>query len=214
MSTIVIRNRKLNGLLSLSVEARQRAAKHLKSVGIDVERFPRLIWPDDAVSAYQKHRLAPWQYTTRKDLRLHRQKNAKHVLWVKRECGVTKRQPLYVWVFWCPAVFIGWHTYLIGKNVSYLIGKNVSYSPTVRNNDKATIAKLLELFPLVDPMLFGEPDWDKWMAEFVKRYPRGRRHGKPYGKAPVWAEVDGSNIKRIVSRAEWPEVCREQVYPK
>ena len=31
---------------------------------------------------------------------------------------------------------------------------------------------------------------------------------KPQGKAPIWAEVKGSSIVRILDRAEWPEVNR------
>jgi len=203
MSTIVIRskNKHTKGLLELSDDARRRAREHLKSVGIRVEELQPLIWPEDAVSAYREHMYAPWKFTLKSDILRQRRERMEHHLWWKREYNVTHRRPLYVWVFWCPGVggfaFRGWWTYLIGKNISY--------SPAFRNNDRKTISRLMELFPLIEPKLFGPPNLDEWMAEFVRRYQRGYWCGKPQGKSPIWAEVQGSNIRRLLNRVEWPE---------
>lgn len=199
MCTVVIRskNKHAKGLLRLSEEARRRAREHLKSAGYDVDRIQPLVWPDDAVSAHRKHRYAPWEFVTNADVRRQRQKRMESILWWKREYGVVRRMPLYVWVFRCPGwVFGGWYTYIIGTNISFALN--------FRGYAKSMIAQLMQLFPLIEPTLFGPPDLDKWMAEFVKRYQRGTWCGKPQGKAPVWAEVEGTHIKRIIGRAQWP----------
>jgi hypothetical protein len=222
MCTVVIRskNKHTKGLFSLSDDARRRAREHLKSVGYDVDGIQPLIWPDDAVEASRKHIYAPWEFVTKADVRRSRQERMKRILWWKREYGVVRRRALYVWVFRCPGwVYEGWYTYLIGTNISCALN--------FRGNNESLIARLMELFPLVGPtrLLFedrsggpaasapassfrrqergGLPDLDKWMAEFVKRYQRGTWCGRPQGKSPVWAEVEGTHIKRIIGRAEW-----------
>ena len=199
MTTIVIRGKKpYRGFFALSDDARRRTREYLKSAGYDVDRIPPLIWPDDAVSASQKHSYAPWEYVTKQDVRRKRQERMKKILWWKREYGVVERRPLYVWVFRCPGwVYEGWYTYIIGTNIECALN--------FRGNAESLIAQLMKLYPLVEPMLYGPPDLDKWMAEFVRCYRRGTWCGKPQGKAPVWAEVEGTHIKRILGRAEWPK---------
>jgi len=204
MSTVVIRNRKKPSgpLFNLSDEARERAKKHLKEVaGIDVEKLPHLIWPDDAVSAYQEHTYAPWKFTTKDDIKRKRQENAKRVLYWKRDSGIIRRKPVYVWVFWVPGwLFGGWWTYLIGRGVEHG-GKYQT------NSD--LILQAMKMFPVVESTLFDvEEGWkerEKWMIAFAKRYQRGARAGKPQGKAPIWAEIQGNQIIRLLDRAEWPE---------
>jgi hypothetical protein len=61
----------------------------------------------------------------------------------------------------------------------------------------------MELFPLVEPTLFGPPSIEDWKIKFSKQYQRGRHCGKPQGKAAVWAEVRGSSVVEILGRAEW-----------
>ena len=200
MSTVVIRsrNKQAKGLFNLSDDARRQAKEYLKSAGYDVERIQPLIWPDDAVSAYREHGYAPWQFTTKADVRRKRQEDAKHVLWFKREYGVVHKRALYVWVFFCPGInnffFRGWYTYLEGVDISCGVDRR----------DEGMISKIMELFPLVEQPLFGQPNLDEWMKRFVKKYRRGTWCGKPQGKSPVWAEVQGSSIKRLLGRAEWP----------
>lgn len=203
MSCVVIRSKNgSKGGFCLSDEARQRGIEHLKSEGIRMEDVPPLIWPEDAVSAYQEHMYAPWEYTTRTDIRRRRQKAAKKELIYLREDGVSRRRALYVWVFWCPGVdgfvFRGWWTYLVGIGRYYRGG---GYKGQVEGKLQDD---LLRMFPLTEPNLF-ELNWDKWMAEFVKRFPKGRWGGKPQGKVPIWAEIQGGSVKRILSRAEWPK---------
>ena len=182
----------------MSEDARKRAREHLISLGYKPEELQPIVWPDDAVSASRKHRYAPWEFVTKADIRRKRQERMKRILWWKREYGVCRRRPLYVWVFRCPGwVYEGWYTYLIGTNISCAMN--------FRGNNERLIARLMQLFPLIEPKLFGPPDLDKWMAEFVRRYRRGTWCGKPQGKAPVWVEVEGTRIKRILARAEWPE---------
>jgi len=201
MSTVVIRskNKHKKGILNLSDDAQRRAREYLKSAGYAVEKIQPLIWPEDAVSASRTHMYAPWQFTTKADVLRERRKRMEYHLWFKREYGVIQRRPLYVWVFWCPGFFgfayRGWWLYLIGRGIS---------SSKYLEKGKKTVARLMELFPLVEPNLFGPPDLEKWKSEFVKRYKRGRWCGKPQGKAPVWAEIKGDRIERILSRAEWP----------
>ncbi|MCK4819507.1 hypothetical protein KA005_27315 [bacterium] len=204
MSCIVIRNKKKpNGFpLKLSDEARRRARKDLKDRGVDVDRISLLVWPEDAVSAYQKHVWAPWQYTTKADIRRKRQEDAKQALWFKREYGTVYRRALYVWAFYVPGFFFsGWWIYLVGIGHDYHGG---GYKGQVDGN---LLDNLLRLFPLVEPDLF-ETNCDKWIAEFVKRYQKGRRGGKPQGKALVWAQIKDGYVERILSKAELPNTER------
>ena len=213
MSIIVLRNRdkNANGFFSLSDDARRRAREHLKSVGIVVEKTHPLIWPDDAVSAYRSHMYAPWEFTTKADILREKRKRMEQCLWWKREHGVVRRKPLYVWVFWCPGAFgfafKGWWTYLIGLKGEYHGG---GHKGEVRGD---LFNQIKKMFPVVDPILFDTDDWkedERWMEAFVRRYQRGKWGGKPQGKAPVWAEVQGDNLIKILGRAEWPVQSRKE----
>ena len=136
------------------------------------------------------------------DVKQGRRERQKAILEQKRSpYDQIQKKPLYVWVFWCPGIndfiFKGWWTYFVGLGRDYHGG---GYKGEVAGRLKDD---LLRLFPLVEPNLF-ETNWDEWMKRFVKKYQRGRWCGKPQGKSPVWAEVQGGSIKRILGRAEWP----------
>ncbi len=117
--------------------------------------------------------------------------------------GVIERKPLYVWVFWCPGIngfiFRGWWIYLRGNGRDYHGG---GYKGQV---DGKLLDDLLRLFPLVERTLFGLDwrDWKTWMIRFVKKYHRGNCCGRRQGKAPVWCEVKGNYVQRILSKTEW-----------
>ena len=119
----------------------------------------------------------------------------------RSDYDVTYKKPLYVWVFWCPGVggfaFRGWWTYFVGLGRDYHGGGYKGEADGKLKDD------LLRLFPLTGPNLF-ETNWDEWMKRFVKKYRRGTWCGKPQGKSPVWAEVQGGRIKRLLGMAEWP----------
>jgi len=188
--------------ISLSDDARRRATAHLISLGYREKQLQPIVWPEDAVSAYRRNIILPWEFTTNADLKRRRQERAKKILWWKREYGVIYRRPLYVWVFWCPGIsgiFEGWWTYIIGRGVEHG-GKYTQ--------DSDLILRAMELFPMSESVLFGiEEDWqqrERWMKEFAKRYQRGVRCGKPQGKAPIWAKVEGNSIVKILGRAQWP----------
>lgn len=205
MSTVVIRSKNKDKDLVAGIvmtdEKRRRIREHLISAGIRVDRLQPLIWPEGAVSAYHPHMYAPWEYTTKADiLRRKRERRDRHRIWM--ESQITHRRPLYIWVFWCPGIsgfFEGWWTYIIGCGVEH----GGKYS-----RDSSLILQAMELFPIVEPMLFNlKEDWqqrEKWMKEFAKRYQRGLWCGKPQGKSLIWAEIKGSRIERILGRAEWP----------
>ncbi len=214
MSTVVARSRDKHpkNLLGLSDDARQRIRERLKSAGIHVERLQPLIWPEDAVSAFQEYMYAPWQFTTKADILRKRRERMEEHLRRKREYGITQRRALYVWVFWCPGIndfiFRGWWTYLVGIG-----GKNYHGDGYKGQVSGRLCNELMNLFPLVEPKPFAPPSLDEWMAEFVKRYQRGCWCGKPQGKSPIWAEVKGGDLVRILDRAEWPEGLHETRYP-
>jgi len=189
----------------MSDEQRQRAKEYLESAGIQVNHLPKLIWPDDAVSASQKHMYAPWKFTTKADILLARRQRMESNLWLKREYGVIKRVPLYVWVFYCTGIkgafFEGWWLAIEGRGINIC-----------RHMDDELTLRIVELFPS-ELSLFGAVDigdWkqmEEWKKEFVKKHRRGTWCGKPQGKAAVWAEVRGGHIERILSMAEWPRVA-------
>lgn len=169
MSCVVIRNKNNpRGLpIKLSEDARRRAKEYLKSAGIDIDRIPKINWPEDAVSAHQKHRRAPWEYTTRTDLKRQRQHNAKEALWFKREYGAVHRQALYVWVFWCPGIGGGRGPGLMSGWYAYIIGTGISHALNFRGYAHELNSRLMELFPLVKPRtLFDGPDFSEWMMEW------------------------------------------------
>ena len=80
----------------------------------------------------------------------------------------------------------------------YLIGRDVESGKYFEGSELCL--RVMELFPITESLF---PDIEKWKAEFVKRYERGYWCGKPQGKTPIWAEIQGTNIKRILGRAEW-----------
>ena len=190
----------------LSDEGRRRAKKRLEYLGIQWDKIPQFDPPEDAVSASRITSIgdyyAPWQYTTKRDILREKRRWKEERFWLEEQ-NITHRRPLYVWVFWCPGIssfFEGWWTYIIGCNIEHG-GKFCK--------DSDLILRAMELFPVVEGTLFGMgEDWEqreRWMMEFARRYQRGYWCGKPQGKAPVWAEVQGGYIKRILGRAQWPQ---------
>lgn len=131
-----------------------------------------------------------------------RKRQACELRW-KREDGVVQCRALYVWVFCVPddLIFCGWWTYLVGIG-----GRDYHGGGYKGNVEGKLLDDLLRLFPLVRPgNLFGDVNLEEWKAEFVKRYQRGIWCGKPQGKAPVWAEIEGGSVRKILGRAEWPK---------
>ena len=202
MGTVITRSFKEGSLLSAA--GQRRAKEHLLSLGYTEEQLQPIIWPEDAVSAHRDHVGQPWEFTTKADIlrrkcERHRNNRKHHRNWM--ESQITHRRRLYVWVFWCPGIsgiFEGWWTYIIGCGVKH----GGKYS-----TDSNLILQAMELFPVTDPRLF-DMDWEqreRWMKEFAKRYQRGLWCGKPQGKAPIWAEVKGNSIEKILGRAEWSE---------
>ena len=94
-------------------------------------------------------------------------------------------------------IFRGWWTYLVGIGHDYHGG---GHKGDVQGG---LFDEIMKMFPVENPYLYPLDD-NKWMQLFAKQYQRGRWCGKPQGKAPIWAEVQGDSIKRILSRAEWP----------
>jgi hypothetical protein len=160
-------------------------------------------WPKDAVYTYRNQQGSPWEFTTRQDILQEKKERINHNLWMKREHDATKRRAAYVWVFWCPGinhfVYRGWWLYIIAKGID--CGKYLE-------NEEKTVSNLLELFPLVPSTLFGPPDMEQWKMEFVKKYKCGMRSGKPQGKAPIWVEVKGCRIVKIIGRGQWKNSSR------
>ena len=188
-------------------DQRRRAKEYLKSVGHDIDRMPKLIWPDDAVSATQEHPYAPWKFTTRSDVLRARKERMQHQLWWKRDYGTTEIRALYVWVFWCPGAFgfafRGLWTYLVG------IGRKYNGGGIKGNVVGRLLDEVISLFPLVDKPLF--PDWryyNQWQEEFIKKYPTRKKRS---GKAPIWAEVEGNQVIKILSRAQVAQVKKFKV---
>lgn len=199
MSTLVIRgkNNSFTAGIEMTDEKRRRIRKYLISVGVPEEILKPIIWPEDAVSAYREHSYAPWKFTTKKDILREKRKSMEQNLWFKREYGVTQKRPLYVWVFWCPGisgVFEGLWTYIVGLGRDYHGG---GYKGQV---DGHLLDDIMRLFPVCN--LFPVSH-DQWQEEFIKKYRRGTHCGKPQGKAPIWAEVKGDSIVRILGRAQW-----------
>lgn len=208
-----------------SVESRQRAKEHLLSLGYREKDLQPIVWPEDAVSAHRDFMGDPWEFTTKADIRRRRQEDAKETLQRIRKDGAMKRLPLYVWVFHCPGIggeMVGalghpgipirpvGTTGLMGGWYTYIIGQGISVALNFRGYYQKIIGNVMELFPLVRATtLFDPPDFDEWMLAFVERYPKGLWCDVPHGKAPVWGEVEGNEIKRILGRAQWPKKVSE-----
>ncbi len=177
-------------------EARQRAYDYLISVGHSPESLKPIEWPDDALSASRNDRTQEWEFFTIGDRRRRRQEHAKEVLYMKREFGVVRIQLLYVWVFYNPNwIYTGWYTYLIGTGVSQ--------SLNFRGFDENLVARLMELFPLIDPTLFGPGDFKIWMEKFAKRYKKGKPRNRRQGKAVIRCEVKGDQVVKILEVGQW-----------
>lgn len=210
---------------SLSPEARQRAHDHLLSVGYTEDQLKPIKWPEDALSAYKDCCNDEWKFFTIGDRRRRRQKHAKEVLYMKREHGVTKIQPLYVWVFFCFGIgntidpddgYCGIRglrsTGLMSGWFAYLIGQDVSVALNFRGGGDRFQERVMELFPLVKATtLFDGPDFDEWMLSFVERYPKGLRCEVPQGKAVVHAEVCGGRVVEILEVGQWPKKSKQSV---
>jgi len=211
--TVMIRDKKtgkwpFEGMFS--EDAKRRAREYFESCGHQIGLMPKFDPPADAVSASRQASLgnyyAPWEYTTEKDMqrnRCEKRRQRRKYLRHERESGITRLRRAYVWVFYCPGIsgiFEGWWTYIIGPGFEHG-GKFCE--------DSDLILRAMELFPVVEPALIDvKEDWkqrERWMIEFAKRYQRGCRGGKPQGKAPIWGEVKGNRIERILGRAQWPK---------
>ncbi len=205
MTTIITRG--FNTGIQLSPEARQRIKERLLSVGYSERDIKPIEWPDDAVSAHRSHRGEPWQFTTKGDLlrekqqKTRRNRQFERDRWRNHQLEI-KRKRAYVWVFYVPdeMIFGGWWTYIIGCGFSCGSKKGMSF-----------MKEVMELFPAVkpvkQPLLFEtRADWygeEEWMIEFAKQYKRCTRNGKPNGKAPVWVDVQGDAIVKIIGQAQW-----------
>lgn len=183
-------------------EQRARAREHLKAAGYDVDRTPPLIWPEDAISAWQDHNYAPWQFKYKSDVLAEKRQRMEWALWEKREFDRTEIRALYLWVFWCPGIsgiFEGWWTYVYGVGEEYHGG---GYKGDLQG---ALLEQAKEMFPVANPRPLFPLDHYDWMPLFAKQYQRGKWCGKPQGKAPFWAEVRDGRVRKIIRRAEWPK---------
>ena len=202
MTTVIHRPRKgMKPAFALNDGQRKRVDEHLKSVGIDVDRLPKCIWPDDAVSAWQEHPYAPWQFRYKGDIRREKMDRMNQRLWYKREYGRTEIRALYVWVFWCPGIsgiFEGLWTYIVGNSRRYHGG---GYKGEVTGK---LLGIVMDMFPVANPHPLFPLEHRDWMPLFIKKYGRGKWCGKPQGKAPILAEVQHGRIKWIIGPAEWP----------
>ncbi len=202
MSTYIRRCGWDEGPLCLSPEQRRRAENHLRTAGYDIDRFSKLVWPDDAVAASREHPYAPWKFTLKSDVRAAKIKRMNERLWVKREQGRTAVKCLYVWVFYCPGIsgiFEGLWTYLVG------IG-NEQYHGGGKKGDLE--GKLLDrvkaLLPIENPRPLIPLHHQDWMRLFVKKYERGKWCGRVQGKAAVRARIVGGQVREIIESVEWP----------
>lgn len=133
------------------------------------------------------------------DVKQRRRKRQKQILERKRKpYGLIQKKPLYVWVFWCPGIsgiFEGLWTYFVGLGRDYHGG---GYKGQVAGG---LLDEVMRLFPVCNSLF--PVSRNQWEEEFVKKYTRGKHCGRPQGKAPIWAEVQGSSVLRILGRAEW-----------
>lgn len=138
-----------------------------------------------------------------------RRQQAARLEQIRSDYDITYRVPLYVWVFWCPGIsdcfFKGWWTYFVGHGRDYRGG---GYKGQVEGS---LFDEIMKMFPVKNPHSLFALDEDEWMQLFAKQYQRGKWCGKPQGKAPIWAEVCGGSVGRILGRAKWP---RKIDYPK
>lgn len=188
-------------------EARERLKKHLLSVGYTEDQLKPIEWPDDAVSAHREDCRDPWQFVTKGDIRRRRRKEAKDQLTMIREDGLVERRAMRLVVYYFPGYFTfgafqGWYTALHGVN-DFEYFSNWKY-----RFDKEIINQIMKMFPLVERGLWCDKDtFESWMKKFVKEHPiRVRRKDmvKIIGSAPVWVEVKGSKVIKILEVGQWP----------
>jgi len=200
MTTLV--NRKGLQLPPLSDEARAKARDHLLSAGYDLDRMPKLIWPEGAISAWQDHCYADWQFKYVADVLREKREKMERCLCAKREYGQIERRCLYVWVFWCPGffgfAFQGWWTYLVGLGREYRGG---GHKGELTGD---LLRQAMEMFPVDNPRPLLPLDHREWMPLFARKYQRGKPQGKPQGKAAVWAEFKNGRVQKFTRRAQWP----------
>ncbi len=212
MSTLIRRSKKgVKPAFTLNDEQRRRAKEHLLSVGIDLDQLPKLIWPDDAVAAYQSHEYAQWQFTLKSDILRDKRERMERNLLTKREYGRTEIRALYVWVFWCPGIsgiFEGLWTYIVGNAREYHGG---GYKGNLAGQ---MLAKVMDMFPVDNPRPLFQLEHREWMPLFVKKYQRGKWCGKPQGKAAVWARVYGGQLREIIEPVSWPSGGHQMTKPQ
>lgn len=133
------------------------------------------------------------------DVKQRRRKRQKEILARKRSSyDQIQKKPLYVWVFWCPGIsgiFEGLWTYFVGVGRDY---RGNGYKGQV---DGHLFDEVMRLFSVRNSLF--PVSRNQWEEEFVKNYTRGEHCGRPQGKAPIWAEVQGSSVVKILGRAEW-----------
>ena len=205
MSSFVKRPKKGDQLFwQLSKAGYIKAKEDLLAAGIVLDKSPKIDWPEGSISASRDHIYAQWQYRYKSDILREKKERIESRLWWKREYRVEHRRVLYVWVFWCPGFFgfayRGWWTYIVGIGGKYYSsGKKGSVGGRL-------LDEVIKLFPVTEPTFI--PDHDQWQREFVKKNQKGLWCGKPQGKAPIWALIEGDYIIEILSRAKWPDKGR------
>lgn len=210
MGTVVIRNLTIKDMQDYYDRSHGGRGTHINRKAIEtwnpkIRNGEITLPPEFAAVSYGK--VLTWD-----DVKQRCRERQKELLEQKRSCyGQIQKEPLYVWVFWCPGIsgiFEGLWTYIVGLGGDYDGG---GYKRQLSGH---LLDDVMRLFPVTDQTLFSlKDDWrerERWMEEFIRRYQRGCWCGRPQGKAPVWAEVEGTRIRRIIGRAEWPDEIRRR----
>ena len=183
-----------------------------------LERFRRLVKkelrsrvlvPPPNVAGYESNGYYRRAVTWAMVMERRRQQQAVKLRQIRSDYNITYRKPLYVWVFWCPGIsnssgvptilscFRGWWIYFVGHGCDYRGGG-------YKGNIEGTLFdEIMKMFPVENPHPLYALDEDEWMQLFAKQYQRGKWCGKPQGKAPIWAEVRGESVEKILGRAKW-----------
>lgn len=140
------------------------------------------------------------------EVKQRRRKRQKEILAeIRSPYDQIQKKPLYIWVFWCPGIsgfFKGLWTYIVGVGRDYHGGGHKGQL------DGYLFDEVMRLFPVCNSSF--PVSRNHWEGEFIKKYTRGEWCGRPQGKAPIWAEVVGGSIERILGRAEWKlKHCKE-----
>jgi hypothetical protein len=193
-----------NSIKSIFVASRKHG--HDQGPRIIPQSFFDRFGPDIAI--VKKDMLDRYHVTTWSDLGREKRRRQAQRLNSKRFSGCeTNVRAVYVWVFHCPGLggvaYYGWWTYLVwrGGDSGKYFGKNI-----------AAIGKLMELFPMEEPGLFGHSlAYEEWQIRFAKTFACRnadgtlRKHaGRIQGKALLWAEFHGAAFWRIIGRAYLP----------